>query len=261
MAAALLFLCVCLGVMSGYPVALTLAGVSLIGAGIGMATGTFDAVFLHALPGRIFGIINNPILIAVPLFVFMGVTLERSKLAENLFQDIGALFRRFPGGGALSVLVIGVLLAASTGIIGATVVTMGLLALPGLLRQGYHPSLATGTICAVGTLGQLLPPSIALVLLGDVLGSAYQHAQLQQGIFSPETVSIGELFAGAIIPGLLLVLLYALYIVGRAFLQTGSGAAHAGFRATDGATRTAAPPCAFDRRRAGLHTLWHRHAH
>lgn len=219
MAAILLFICVCLGIMSGYPVALTLAGVSLIGAGIGIATGALDAVFLHALPGRIFGIINNPILIAVPLFVFMGTVLERSKLAENLFIDVGSLFRRLPGGGALAVLAIGVLLAASTGIIGATVVTMGLLALPSLLRQGYHPSLASGAICAVGTLGQLIPPSIALLLLGDVLGSAYQHAQIQQGIFSPKTVSIGELFAGAIIPGLILVALYAAYIIARAHLS------------------------------------------
>jgi len=200
------------GLLLGYPVALTLAGVSLIFAAIGMATGTFDAAFLEALPNRLFGVMNNETLLAVPLFVFMGVMLERSKIAEDLLAAMAKLFGGLRGGLALSVLAVGALLAASTGIVGATVVTMGLIALPTMLRYGYDPRLASGTICTAGTLGQIIPPSIVLVLLGDVLSNAYQQAQLRQGVFAPETVSVGDLFAGALIPGLLLVTLYALYI-------------------------------------------------
>ena len=186
MLAIALFIAICLALMAGYPVALTLAGISLLFAGIGALTGHFDTAFLSALPNRLYGIISNTTLIAVPLFVFMGVALERSRLAEGLLQDLGALCSRLPGGLAIAVVVVGALLAASTGIVGATVITMGLLSLPVMLQNRYHPALAAGTICATGTLGQVIPPSIALVLLGDVLSGAYQQAQLSQGIFTPK---------------------------------------------------------------------------
>ena len=197
----------------GYPVAISLAGTALIAAAIGIFFGTFDPAFLSAIPSRIFGIISNQTLIAVPLFVLMGVTLEKTKLAEQLLNTMGRAFGKFPGGLGISVTLVGMLMAASTGIVGATVVTMGLMALPIMLKSNYHIPLATGTICATGTLGQIIPPSIALVLLGDVLSNAYQQAQLSQGIFNTKAVSVGDLFAGALIPGLLLVLLYLVYIV------------------------------------------------
>lgn len=215
----LMLLGVCLVLLLGYPVALTLAGTSLIFAWIGGLTGHFDAAFLGALPNRLFGIMSNDTLIAVPLFVFMGVMLERSKVAEDLLDTMAALFGGLRGGLGISVTLVGMLLAASTGIVGATVVTMGLLSLPSMLRRNYDPGLAAGTICASGTLGQIIPPSIVLVLLGDVLSAAYQQAQLKQGVWSPETVSVGDLFVGAIIPGLLLVLLYLVYLVGVAWLK------------------------------------------
>jgi len=207
-----LFLVVCLFLLIGYPVALTLAGTSLVFAGIGIFFGAFDASYLLATPSRLFGIVNNQTLIAVPLFVFMGVVLERSKIAEDLLVAMSGLLGRFKTGLGVSVVLVGMLLAASTGIVGATVVTMGLLSLPTMLKHGYSPSLATGTICATGTLGQIIPPSIALVLLGDVLSSAYQKAQLDMGIFSPDSVSVGDLFVGALIPGLILVVFYLLYL-------------------------------------------------
>lgn len=211
-AALLMFFAVCLVLLLGYPVALSLGGTALICAVIGILTDTFDIAFLSALPNRLSGIINNQTLIAVPLFVLMGVMLEKSKLAENLLEAMARLFSGVKGGLGISVTLVGMLMAASTGIVGATVVTMGLLSLPTMLKRGYHPSLATGTICATGTLGQIIPPSIALVLLGDVLSSAYQQAQLDMGIFSPKTISVGDLFLGAIIPGLLLVFLYLVYL-------------------------------------------------
>ncbi|MBT1451092.1 TRAP transporter large permease subunit [Glaciecola sp. XM2] len=207
-----LFAAVCLTLLIGYPVALTLAGVSLIFAGIGVAFGVFDANYLLTAPSRLFGIISNTTLIAVPLFVFMGVVLERSKIAEDLLVAMSAVLGRFKSGLGVSVILVGMLLAASTGIVGATVVTMGLLSLPTMLNRGYSPALATGTICATGTLGQIIPPSIALVLLGDVLSSAYQKAQLDMGIFSPDSVSVGDLFVGALVPGLILVLCYLAYM-------------------------------------------------
>jgi len=196
----------------GYPVALTLAGTALISAAIGVATGTFDADFLIAMPSRMFGIVTNQTLIAVPLFVLMGVILEKSRIAEDLLDSMSSLFGPIPGGLGLAVTFVGMLMAASTGIVGATVVTMGLMSLPSMLKAKYDPALAAGAICATGTLGQIIPPSIALVLLGDVLSNAYQQAQLSQGIYSPRTISVGDLFAGAIIPGLILVVIYALYI-------------------------------------------------
>lgn len=218
--AIVLFLCVCGALMFGFPVAFTLAGTSLIFAGLGYVVGAFDPSYLNALPSRFYGILTNQTLIAVPLFVFMGVVLEKSKVAENLLLAMSSLMGRYQSGMAVSVVIVGMLLAASTGIVGATVVTMGLLSLPAMLNRGYSPSFATGTICATGTLGQIIPPSIALVLLGDVLSSAYQKAQLSMGIFSPDSVSVGDLFVGALLPGLLLVALYLIYVV---FLSNISG--------------------------------------
>ncbi len=215
----IMFLVVCGVLMLGYPVAFTLSGVALMFALIGTFTGQFDGAFLEALPNRLNGILGNQILIAVPLFVFMGVMLEKSKIAENLLNSMAGLFGSLRGGLALSVIIVGMLLAASTGIIGATVVTMGLISLPTMLKNGYSPALATGTICATGTLGQIIPPSMALILLADVLSSSYQQAQLKMGIFSPESISVADLFMGALIPGLLLVLAYALYVAVTAYLK------------------------------------------
>lgn len=215
----LLFLAVGLVLLAGYPVALALGGTGLAFAFLGEAMGLFDPAFLAALPNRIFGVMTNETLIAVPLFVFMGVMLERSRVAENLLDTMAMLFGPVRGGLGISVTVVGMLLAASTGIVGATVVTMGLLSLPTMLRRNYDPAVAAGTICASGTLGQIIPPSIVLVLLGDVLSGAYQQAQLDMGIYSPETVSVGDLFVGALIPGLVLVALYVLYLIGVAWLR------------------------------------------
>ena len=217
----LMFAAVCGVLLLGYPVALSLAGVALIFAGIGVSSGFFEVAFLHALPNRLYGVLNNQTLLAVPLFVFMGAMLERSKVAENLLNAMALLFGRFNAGLAISVTLVGMLLAASTGIVGATVVTMGLLSLPTMLKRGYSPAFSSGIICATGTLGQIIPPSIALVLLGDVLSSAYQKAQLTMGIFNPKTVSVGDLFAGAVIPGLILVAFYILYCIFVAVFKPG----------------------------------------
>ena len=214
-----LFACICLLLMLGFPVAFTLAGASLAFAAVGIIAGHFDPAFLAALPARIFGTINNDTLIAVPLFILMGVILEKSRIAEQLLGTMSRSFGAFPGGLGIAVVLVGMLLAASTGIVGATVVTMGLLSLPSMLKGGYDPALAAGTICATGTLGQIIPPSIALVLLGDVLSNAYQQAQLNVGIFNPKTVSVGDLFMGALLPGLLLVALYLAYIIAVAHLN------------------------------------------
>ena len=215
----LMFLTICLVLLAGFPVAFTLAGVALGFAFLGEALDIFDPAFLEALPNRLYGIMINDTLVAVPLFVFMGVMLERSRVAENLLDTMSALFGSLRGGLGLSVTLVGMLLAASTGIVGATVVTMGLLALPTMLKRGYDPRVAAGTICASGTLGQIIPPSIILVLLGDVLSSSYQQAQLDSGVFAPETVSVGDLFIGALVPGLLLVLAYLIYIAVLAALR------------------------------------------
>lgn len=215
----LLVLALCGGLLLGFPVAFTLGGVALLFAGLGIALGVFDAAFLEAFPNRVFGIMGNEILLAVPLFVFMGVMLQRSKMAEDLLETVAAQFGRARGGMVFAVIVVGALLAASTGIVGATVVTLGLIALPTMLRHGYCPRLASGTVCASGTLGQIIPPSVVLVLLGDQLGSAYQQAQLKLGNFAPQTVSVGDLFAGAVLPGLLLVVLYLAYAAWVAWRQ------------------------------------------
>ena len=217
--ALLLFASVIVILLAGFPVAFTLGGTALVFAGLGVVAGVFNDALLASLPNRVFGIMTNETLVAVPLFVFMGVTLERARIAEELLDTLSRLFGSLRGGLGISVTLVGMLLAASTGIVGATVVTMGLLALPTMLRRGYSPDIATGTICASGTLGQIIPPSIILVMLGDVMTSAYQQAQLEMGIFSPKTVSVGDLFAGALIPGLLLVVLYIAYIIIAALIR------------------------------------------
>jgi tripartite ATP-independent transporter DctM subunit len=217
--AGLLFLTVVLVLLAGFPVAFTLGGTALLFAAAGILGGGFNEALLIGLPNRVFGIMTNETLVAVPLFVFMGVTLERARIAEELLETLSALFGRLRGGLGISVTLVGMLLAASTGIVGATVVTMGLLSLPTMLKRGYSPEIASGTICASGTLGQIIPPSIILVMLGDVMTTAYQQAQLDMGVFSPKTVSVGDLFAGALIPGLLLVTLYVLYILAVALFR------------------------------------------
>ena len=224
--AGLLFLTVILALLAGFPVAFTLGGTALIFAGAGVLAGVFNEALLSGLPNRIFGIMSNETLIAVPLFVFMGVTLERARIAEELLDTLSRLFGSLRGGLGISVTLVGMLLAASTGIVGATVVTMGLLSLPTMLRRGYTAEISAGTICASGTLGQIIPPSIVLVMLGDVLTSAYQQAQLSMGIFSPKTVSVGDLFAGALVPGLMLVLLYVAYLVLAALFKPSLMPAH-----------------------------------
>ncbi|MDA1099250.1 MAG: TRAP transporter large permease subunit [Proteobacteria bacterium] len=215
----LMFFGVSIMLMGGFPVAFSLAGVALIFAGLGSLLGAFDISYLGFFPNRIFGIMTNEVLIAVPLFVFMGVMLERSKVAEELLDTLGMAFGSLPGGLGISVCVVGALLAASTGIVGATVVTMGLLSLPTMLRRGYDPSLACGSICASGTLGQIIPPSIVLVVLGDQISNAYQEAQRILGNYAPDPVSVGDLFAGALIPGFCLVGMYILYQVAIAIIR------------------------------------------
>lgn len=208
-----MFVAVFIVLLSGYPVAFALSGTALAFATVGLQFDVFDAAFIHALPNRLSGIMNNETLMAVPLFVFMGVMLERARIAEDLLEAMADLFGSIRGGLGMAVTLVGMLMAASTGIVGATVVTMGLLSLPTMLRHGYNPAISCGTICASGTLGQIIPPSIVLVLLGDVISTAYQQAQLSMGTFSPKTVSVGDLFAGALLPGLGLVIMYLLYIV------------------------------------------------
>lgn len=215
----ILFLAIFVFVLFGFPVAFTLAGVALIFALIGAWLGEFQLRELNFLPQRIFGTMSSEVLIAAPMFIFMGLILERSKIAADLLTSMAKLFRGIRGGLALSVVLVGMLMAASTGIVGATVVTMGLIALPVMLKSGYDPRLATGTICASGTLGQVIPPSIALVFLGDVLTYANQQANLKAGNFAGKSVGVGDLFAGSLIPGLLLVTLYAIYIVTIAWIK------------------------------------------
>ncbi len=216
----LMFLCACGFLLMGFPVAFTLSGTALLFATLGILFGVFEWQYVQALTNRIFGsAMWNEVLIAVPLFVFMGVMLEKSKVAEELLETMGSLFGKMRGGLGISVAVVGMLLAASTGIVGATVVTMGLMSLPTMLKRGYDPSLSCGMICASGTLGQIIPPSIVLVILGDQLANSYVDAQRKIGNWSPEPISVGDLFAAALLPGLILVGLYILYQLIIAYLR------------------------------------------
>lgn len=203
----------------GFPVAFSLAGAAILFALVAAAFGAFDLSIFGAIPSRLYGIMTNETLIAVPLFVFMGTVLEKCKISEALLETMGQAFKQRRGGLAISICVVGAILAASTGIVGATVVTMGLISLPVMLRHHYHPALACGVITASGTLGQIIPPSIVLVLLGDVISNANQKAQLSLGNYAPETVSVGDLFFGALIPGLVLVGLYIIYIIILTFVK------------------------------------------
>jgi tripartite ATP-independent transporter DctM subunit len=215
----LMFASLCLLILTGIPVVFLLTGCAIVFGALGVAFGVFDTFLLAALAQRIFGTMTAETLVAIPLFVFMGIMLERSRIAEELLEAMGRLFGTVRGGLAISVSVVGALLAASTGIVGATVVTMGLMALPAMLRRGYDKRFACGTICAAGTLGQIIPPSTVMVILGEVISAAYQQAQLAQGKFSVETVSVGQLFAGSMVPGLMLVGFYILYQLVLAFLR------------------------------------------
>lgn len=217
--AILLFVLVFAALLCGYPVAFTLAGTSLLFALLGIGLGYFEPDFLETIPNRLFGIMTNEILIAVPLFILMGAVLERSRIAEELLDTIGRLFGTARGGLAIATVLVGMLIAASTGIVGAGVVTLGLLSLPIMMKHKYDSALATGTITASGTLGQIIPPSIVLIILGDVMATAYQQAQLTSGNFAPDTVSVGDLFLGALLPGLGLVGLYLLYLIAVGFIQ------------------------------------------
>ncbi|MEO1324563.1 MAG: TRAP transporter large permease subunit, partial [Pseudomonadota bacterium] len=213
-----MFLTAILALLAGYPVALTLGGVALIFGLIGVQLDLIPLPILRNLPSRILGSMENQVLIAVPLFVLMGVILERSKVADDLLHTASRLLARVRGGLGYAVVIVGALLAASTGIVGATVITMTLIALPTMLRQGYDPKLATGTIAASGTLGQIIPPSIVLILLADAVSNANQSAAMRSGN-GAGVVSVGDLFAGALLPGLLLVGLYLLYLVITAILR------------------------------------------
>ncbi|MFN3656906.1 MAG: TRAP transporter large permease subunit [Pseudolabrys sp.] len=226
--AVLMVVAVVAALLAGYPVALTLAGVSLAFAVLGDALGLMRFAILGALPQRIFGVMTNEVLLAIPLFIFMGVMLERSRIAEQLLESVGRLFGARRGGLGYAVVLVGALLAASTGMVGATAVTMGLIMLPAMLRHGYDPRLAAGTVAASATLAQIIPPSTVLVLLGDQLNNAYQAAQLAQGKFAPGVVSVSDLFAGAVVPGMLLVGLYLAYLMTMAVLRPESCPAVAG---------------------------------
>lgn len=198
--------------LSGIPAGFVLSGNALLFALIGTQFGLFDYSYLQAIPNRILGIMSNQNLLAVPLFIFMGLILEKTKISEELLEAMNSLYKNSSGGLAISVVLVGILMGASTGIVGASVVTLGLLSLPIMLKNNYPKSLSCGVICASGTLGQIIPPSLVLILLADVISSAYQQAQLNLGIFAPETVTISDLFAGAVLPGLLLPLMYIAYI-------------------------------------------------
>ena len=207
----IMIVALCGFILAGYPVAFSLAGTALIFAMLGLSFGVFDVSFIRSFPQRIYGAITNSTLVAVPMFILMGVILEKAKIAEELLDEMAKLFGSWRGGLGISVTIVGALLAASTGIVGASVVTMGLLSLPTMLKRGYDPAIASGSIAAAGTLGQIIPPSIILILLGDVISNTYQKAQLETGVFAPRAISVGDLFAGALIPGALLVCLYLSY--------------------------------------------------
>ena len=215
----LMFAALMAAILSGFPVSFAIAGTAIGFAYLGWVTGVMQIGLLGALGQRVFGVLTNDVLIAIPLFVMMGVVLERSRIAEDLLDTMGRLFGQLRGGLGISVILVGALLAASTGIVGATVIAMGLIALPTMLRTGYDPRLASGLVCTAGTLGQIIPPSTLLIILSDVMSSAYQQAQYEQGKFSVETISVGQVFAGALIPGLTLVTIYILYILLRGAIR------------------------------------------
>ena len=209
----LLFFVICLSLLMGFPVAFTLGGVSILFALFISIFGLFDLTLLETIPNRLYGIMTNATLVAVPLFIFMGVILEKSKVAELLLNSMSKLFSKYKSGLGISILFVGALLAASTGIVGATVIAMGLISLPAMLQRGYSEKISTGLIAATGTLGQIIPPSIALVILGDVLATAYQQSQLKIGNYVAKSLSVGDLFMAAIVPGLILVIIYGLYFI------------------------------------------------
>ena len=206
-------------ILLGFPVAFSIGGVAIVFAYLGWALDVMDISLLGATSQRIFGLLSNSVLIAIPLFVLMGAVLEKSRIAEELLDTMGRLFGQLRGGLGISVVLVGTLLAASTGIVGATVVAMGMIALPTMLRAGYNPRVASGIVCTAGTLGQIIPPSTLLIILADVMSNAYQQAQYEQGKFSVEALSVGQFFAAAIVPGLILVVLYLLYILLRGMLR------------------------------------------
>lgn len=206
-------------ILIGFPVAFSIAGTAIAFAVIGWATGAMDITLLGAMGQRVFGVLSNQVLIAIPLFIFMGALLEKSRIAEELLDTMGRLFGQLRGGLGISVVLVGALLAASTGIVGATVVAMGLIALPTMLRSGYDPRVSCGIVCTAGTLGQIIPPSTLLIILADVMSNAYQQAQYEQGKFAVDTLSVGQFFAAALIPGLVLVTLYLVYILLRGWLR------------------------------------------
>jgi len=214
-----MFLAMMLAILLGFPVAFSIGGVAIAFAYLGWATGAMDVSLLGATSQRVFGLLSNSVLIAIPLFIFMGAVLQKSRIAEELLNTMGQLFGQLRGGLGISVVLVGALLAASTGIVGATVVAMGLIALPTMLRAGYNPRVASGIVCTAGTLGQIIPPSTLLIILADVMSNAYQQAQYEQGKFAIEALSVGQYFAAAILPGLVLVTLYLLYIVLRGMLK------------------------------------------
>lgn len=206
-------------ILLGFPVAFSIAGVAVGFAYLGWLFGVMDITLLGALGQRVYGILTNNVLIAIPLFVLMGAVLDKSRIAEDLLEAMGRLFGQLRGGLGVSVILVGALLAASTGIVGATVVAMGLIALPTMLRAGYDPRLASGIVCTAGTLGQIIPPSTLLIILSDVISNAYQQAQYAQGKFTIETISVGQLFAAAILPGMAIVIIYILYVLGRGVVR------------------------------------------
>jgi len=206
-------------ILLGFPVSSSIAGVAIIFGYLGWAMGVMDITLLGATGQRVFGLLSNTVLIAIPLFVLMGAVLEKSRIAEELLDTMGRLFGQLRGGLGISVVLVGALLAASTGIVGATVVAMGMIALPTMLRAGYDPRVASGIVCTAGTLGQIIPPSTLLIILADVMSNAYQQAQYEQGKFAVEALSVGQFFAAAIMPGLVLVLLYLIYILVRGAMR------------------------------------------
>jgi tripartite ATP-independent transporter DctM subunit len=215
----LLFILLAIFLLAGYPVSLTLAGTAIIVALLGYAADLFPVVLLNVLPNRVFGLVTNETLIAVPLFIFMGVMLEKSGVAVALLENMSRIWGKIRGGLVYSVLIVGVLMAASTGIVGATVVTMGILSLPLMLKWNYNKKMSAGIICASGTLGQIIPPSIVLVLLADIFQGANEQASQISGNLAPTPVSSVDLFAGAIIPGILLVFLYGIWILINSILK------------------------------------------